>query len=175
VIPLDCSLCSSHLTRTNVVVGSGDINSKILLVGECPGPDEDKDGVPFVGRSGKILRDSLFLLGIDTDKIYITNLVKCLPSNSLNPKEENITACSPYLLKQVECMDPQLIVTIGRLSTEFFLGKIKITQESGVLRKVGGKNILPILHPSYILRNGSTTKMLSEYVIALSNILPFYV
>jgi DNA polymerase len=168
-----CTKCSLHETRKQVVVGDGNPNSKILLVGECPGPEEDKAGIPFVGKAGKILRDTLYSLGLTVNDLYITNIVKCYPFHSLNPSPEHIKACSPYLDNQIEGMKPNLIVTIGRISSEYFLGPIKITKENGILRIQDNMNILPVVHPSYLLRNGATVKMLAEYMIVFSNIFKF--
>jgi DNA polymerase len=150
----DCKKCALHKNRHQVVVGEGNYEANIVLVGECPGPDEDKQGKPFIGRSGRLLRDILYSLGVEQGDIYITNIVKCFPYNSLNPSPEHIKACSEYLEQQLREINPKLIVTLGRHSSEYFIGKsIKITKESGKMRTFEGKpNLLPILHPSYVLR-----------------------
>lgn len=172
-----CNRCELHTTRKKAVVGVGDIKSNIVLVGECPGPDEDKAGVPFVGRAGKLLREMLAELTVDTDKLYITNIVKCFPKTasnpSLNPTEDNISCCQNYIKEQINLIKPKLIVTLGSIATKYFLGKNcgGITKISGKLKQIGEIKILPVLHPSYILR-GNMSK--SDYLIHFINILRYY-
>lgn len=170
---LECKKCSLHKTRTKVVPGEGNTNSNIVLIGECPGPDEDKVGRPFIGRAGKLLRSILESMEIDTDKIYITNIVRCFPYSSLNPSKEHIDICSSYLSKQLELMKPKLIVSLGKHSSQFFLGEIKITKETGRIRRLSNSNthILPVVHPSYVMRG---YKKVENYVLELMPILEFY-
>lgn len=152
----DCKKCELHKTRKNVVIGEGNPESNVMLVGECPGPDEDRAGRPFVGRAGKLLRRVLDSLGVDDEDIYITNIVKCFPFYSLNPSPQHISACSPYLATQIQQNRPELVVSLGRYSTAFMtsrkLNQVKITKESGQVIRGDSYDILPILHPSYVLR-----------------------
>jgi len=147
-----------------------------VLVGECPGPDENKAGKPFIGRAGKTLRHILDSIGIDTDKIYITNIVKCFPytkeNPTLNPTKEQVQTCSPYLEQRLKLIEPKLVVTLGRFSSEYFLGALKITKETGKLRKINRPyHILPVVHPSYVVRGNKT---INDYVLELLPMLEFY-
>lgn len=167
-----CTKCSLHKTRTQVVVADGTVETKIMLVGECPGPDEDRQGIPFIGKAGQLLREVLGTVGIEPTNVYITNLVKCYPFSGLNPSEEHISACSPYLREQISLLRPELIVSLGSHATKYFLGeKIKITQVSGKLFKYNNITLLPEVHPSYVLRG---YKSVQEYIVELMPLIRFY-
>lgn len=170
-----CKGCNLWKTRTQVVVGEGNPHADIVFVGECPGPDEDKQGRPFIGRAGQLLRGILDDLGVDTGLVYITNLVKCYPFHSLNPSGEHIIACAEYMGAQLQSIQPKLIVTLGRHSSEYFIGRyIKITKESGKIRphdNQPGVSVLPIVHPSYVLRGNRKPE---DYVLDFLPMLEFY-
>lgn len=154
----ECCKCPYSETRKNLVVGEGMAHTGIYCVGEVPGPDEDKVGLPFVGRAGKLLRKMLVSCGLDLEKdIYITNIVRCKPSKGLNPDALAVKSCSPWLQRQIEIVNPRIILSVGRFSSAFFLNgkpdKIGITKISGKKFEKNGRLIFPIVHPSYILRN----------------------
>lgn len=161
----NCKKCELHKTRKKIVIGAGTIFAPAMLVGECPGREEDESGIPFVGPAGRKLNESLDILGIARKNLYITNVVKCFPFYSLNPKEEHILACYPYVLEQIKIVRPKLIVMLGSIATSFFLGgNPKITSLSGkIIEKYGGY-LLPVVHPSYVLRKGMTTEAYSEHL-----------
>lgn len=168
---LNCTKCILHKTRKNVVPGAGNKSSNIMIIGECPGPEEDKAGKPFVGKAGKLLNKVLDSIGVDRERLFITNIVKCFPFHSLNPSPEHIQKCAPYLHKQIEEINPKLIVSLGRHSSQYFLGRLSITRESGKIRPLKSIHILPIVHPSYVLRGNMSV---GDYAIDFIPMLGFY-
>ncbi|MBQ2061202.1 MAG: uracil-DNA glycosylase, partial [Oscillospiraceae bacterium] len=113
---LNCRACALAETRTNVVFGVGNPRSEVLFIGEAPGANEDAQGEPFVGRAGKLLDDMLAMIGLDRSKIYITNSVKCRPPQNRDPLNTEKDACRGFLRRQVELMQPKIIVCLGRIS-----------------------------------------------------------
>lgn len=131
-----------------------------MLVGEAPGEQEDLQGIPFVGRSGQLLTESLVKVGLSREEVFITNVVKCRPPNNRDPLPEEVAACREHLVRQVEIANPRLIVALGRISAAHLLGrKVKITKEHGMIDVLPfNEDILVsiIYHPSYVLRNRNT-------------------
>lgn len=162
----DCAQCGLSTRRQKIVFGEGSLGSKVLFVGEAPGEEEDKQGRPFVGRSGSLLNQGLEAAGWSREEVYITNTVMCRPPDNREPSPEEQNTCSPYLIKKIDILQPKLIVALGRVSAEYLIGhKIKITKEHGSLFKYPRKPeifILPIYHPSYVLRNRNE-KVLGEF------------
>lgn len=157
-LPNNCKKCELSKARTNIVFFSGSENAKIMLIGEAPGADEDETGLPFVGRAGKFLTQMLVEAGIEREKdLYITNVVKCRPPNNRKPKRNEVEACAPYLAAQIEAVKPEVIVLVGSSALEAFVEeKITITNARGkVFEHKGGIKLVPIFHPSYLLRNHS--------------------
>jgi DNA polymerase len=152
-----CDKCPLAPTRTHVVVERGDRQAKILIIGEAPGEQEDLSGLPFVGRSGQLLDKILESVGFDTNKdVYICNTVKCRPPNNRPPTEVETTTCKPYLLEQIRLVDPQIILLTGATSLKSILGeKLGITKVRGQWYEWEGRLVMPIFHPSYLLRNQS--------------------
>jgi len=139
-----------------VVFGVGDPNADLMFVGEAPGRDEDLQGEPFVGRSGKLL-DRLLAeeLGIDRGRVYIANVIKCRPPENRDPVAEEIAACRPYLETQLELIAPTVVVTLGNFATRLLLGTdLGITKVRGRSYLVDGRNVVPTYHPSAALRSG---------------------
>ncbi|WP_271254604.1 uracil-DNA glycosylase [Pseudanabaena sp. Chao 1811] len=153
----NCQKCPLAPTRTNVVVERGDRNAKILIIGEAPGEQEDLSGLPFVGKSGQLLDKILESVGFDTAKdVYICNTVKCRPPNNRVPTEVETTTCKPYLLEQIRLVDPKIILLTGATSLKSILGeKLGITKVRGKWYEWEGRLVMPIFHPSYLLRNQS--------------------
>ena len=152
-----CPLCS---TRTNLVFSDGNPNANIMLIGEAPGADEDRLGVPFVGRAGKLLNEFFEKAGIDRQKdIYICNTLKCRPPDNRDPLPEEKEACREYLDAQIEILKPRIILLCGRVAVNSMLGTTQgITKIRG--KWFEGPNfskMMPIFHPSYLLRNSSNT------------------
>jgi uracil-DNA glycosylase family 4 len=157
---LNCHLCNLSKSRNNVVFGEGNPTTKIMFIGEAPGREEDIQGKPFVGRSGEILTKMIEnVLNIKREEVYITNIVKCRPPQNRDPKIEEIESCKPYLLKQIEIINPKIIVTLGRIAFKYLLNnETPITKARGNLYDFMGIKVIPTFHPSYLLRNPSKKK-----------------
>lgn len=156
-----CIKCSLSNSRTNVVFGEGTLNSKIMLIGEAPGNHEDKTGRPFVGRAGQLLNNYLEAENISRKKdIYITNIVKCHPPNNRKPRTDEAEACREYLEAQIKFIQPEIILLAGVTAVKYVLGINEgITKIRG--KSFDGPNnsiIMPIFHPSYLLRQESEQK-----------------
>lgn len=149
-----CPLCS---TRTNLVFSDGNPKANIMLIGEAPGADEDRLGVPFVGRAGKLLDEFFKQAGIDRQKdIYICNTLKCRPPNNRKPEPMEKKACAPYLKFQMDTIRPKIIILCGATALESFIKGYTITKARGKIFKGSkGTVFVPIFHPSYLLRNHS--------------------
>ena len=148
-----CTLCDLHKTRTKAVPGAGNIHTDILFIGEGPGFNEDKQGLPFVGRSGDYLESLLKLIGLKRDEVFITNVVKCRPPENRDPTPVEINTCKPYLDQQINLIDPLLIVTLGRFSMARYFPGGKITQIHGKAKFENGRAYYPLFHPAAVLRN----------------------
>lgn len=149
-----CRRCSLYATRTNLVFGVGNRNSKVLFIGEGPGEQEDLRGEPFVGRAGKLLDDMMAMIGLDRTRIYIANIVKCRPPNNRDPKIEEQEACFEWLSRQISLIDPKIIVCLGRIAAMKLIKEdFKITREHGKWFKLGNIDIMAIYHPSALLRD----------------------
>lgn len=145
--------------KTNLVFGEGNPNCKILFIGEAPGFNEDEQKRPFVGRAGQLLRKNIRDLGWKEEDVYITNIVKRRPPENRDPDEEEIKKYKPYLARQIEIIDPKIIVPLGRFSMNYFLPTAKITRDQGKLFKVEKYFIMPLLHPAAALRGNQNMKM----------------
>ena len=150
----NCHLCALANTRTNTVPGQGNSNAVVLFVGEGPGHDEDLQGLPFVGRSGKYLTQVMESVGIQRQDVYITNVVKCRPPNNRDPLQQELKACSDYLDAQIQLINPRIIVTLGRFSMRRWFPNGSITRIHGQIRNIGhGRIALAMFHPAAALRN----------------------
>ena len=151
---LQCRACALCETRTHVVFGVGDPRAEVLLVGEAPGEREDALGEPFVGRAGQLLDDMLAMIGLDRSRIYITNSIKCRPPQNRDPLNTEKDACSGFLQRQLELMQPKIIVCLGRISAmEMIKPDFKITQEHGKFFEKNGVLMTAIYHPAALLRD----------------------
>ncbi|MBE6631127.1 MAG: uracil-DNA glycosylase [Ruminococcaceae bacterium] len=149
-----CTRCELCKTRTNVVFGTGNENAKIMFIGEAPGEKEDLSGIPFVGAAGKLFDKFLFAVGIDREDVYIANMLKCRPPKNRDPLPAEQDLCIEYLKKQIELIDPKLIVCLGRISgIRLIKDDLKITREHGVWYKKDGRDICAVYHPSLLLRD----------------------
>lgn len=151
---------SLNLFETNFVFGQGALNSPLFFIGEAPGKKEDELGIPFVGSSGKLLNNSLNSIKLKREDVYITNLVKKRPPNNRNPREKEISLFSPYLLKEIEIIDPKLIIPLGKFAFNFFFPNKLISQFQGKEMSYKNFKVFPIYHPAATLRN---RKMKEEY------------
>ena len=150
----------------NLVMGDGSINAEIVLIGEAPGKNEDEQGLPFVGAAGKFLNEMLASVDIQRSDVYITNIVKYRPPNNRDPLPDEKKAFWPYLVRQLDAIQPQIVVTLGRHSMEYFLPEQKISQIHGQPKRIvfGDKKIVivPLYHPAAALYNGSMRATLIE-------------
>jgi uracil-DNA glycosylase len=150
----DCRKCPLWEGRLKAVPGSGLTNADIMFIGEGPGYNEDKQGLPFVGQSGHLLDEFLALIDLKRDQVFIGNVVKCRPPGNRDPLPLEVDTCtSSYLYRQIEVIDPKIIVTLGRFSMNLFFPKAKITQIHGQPKRENGRFYLPMFHPAAILRN----------------------
>jgi len=173
---MSCKKCNLCQIRKQVVPGIGNIFSKIMFVGEAPGIDEDDQGIPFCGKSGKLVDKFIKFLGLDKKWVYVTNIVKCIPKDKLEdrssrkPTEEEILFCMHYLNSEISSILPDIIVTFGSVATEYLMHKpISITTINGSFQEISKyvcklytnrKPIFPVVHPSFVLRNSIVGKPL---------------
>ena len=157
-----CTDCQLHVGRTNAVPGEGPDGAELLFIGEGPGFHEDRQGRPFVGPAGNLLEDLLQSIGMTRDQVYIANMVKCRPPDNRDPVPNEIAACSKYLDRQIELLDPLLIVTLGRFSTARFIPGQSISRVRGRLRRIDGRHIFPIMHPAAGLRRQEMRAAIEE-------------
>jgi uracil-DNA glycosylase family 4 len=151
-----CKLCDLWKTRTKAVPGAGDIYAEIMFIGEGPGYNEDKQGLPFVGQSGKYLETLLKLLNLTRNQVFITNVVKCRPPENRDPLPIEINTCVPtYLNDQIALINPLIIVTLGRFSMGLYFPNGRITQIHGQAKIENGRAYLPLFHPAAVLRDPS--------------------
>jgi len=160
---LACKRCGLAETRTQVVFGSGDSSSDLMLIGEGPGEQEDLRGVPFVGRSGLLLTELIEGIGLTRDRVYIANVVKCRPPGNRDPQKAEIEACSPWLDSQLHLIRPRVIMTLGNFATKLMLetkeGITKIRGRELALPRSGARDglesvVVPTYHPAAVLRSG---------------------
>jgi len=156
----NCQKCPLFKSRNKVVFGSGNPNAKIFLIGEGPGYDEDRTGVAFVGKSGQLLDKILAACNFTREKhVFIGNIVKCRPPQNRNPEIEEMAACLPYLLRQIELVKPSIIITLGATAIKGLIDKnAKITKERGNWKIWNNILVMPTFHPSALLRNPSLKK-----------------
>lgn len=151
---LACTLCPLARGRTHAVPGEGNLNTVVMFVGEGPGFEEDRQGRPFVGRSGQFLTQMLQEAGIDRGDVYITNVVKCRPPENRDPQPRELEACAAYLDRQIALINPRIIVTLGRFSMRRWFPNGSITRVHGQVRNIGrGRVALAMFHPAAALRN----------------------
>ena len=150
----DCKKCKLCSNRTNIVFGEGNRNAEIMFIGEGPGADEDKQGLPFVGKAGQLMNKALEGLNIDRNKLYIANIVKCRPPANREPETDEVQACLDYLRNQVILIKPKIIVLLGSTALKGILGKeYNITASRGKWIEKNGIKYLPTWHPAALLRD----------------------
>ncbi|MEO8092608.1 MAG: uracil-DNA glycosylase [bacterium] len=162
-----CVRCPLSETRTKVVFGNGNSDADLIFVGEAPGAEEDRRGLPFVGRAGGLLTELLSEIGIDRDEVWVTNTVKCRPPGNRDPQPAEIEACRPYLETQVELIQPRVIATLGNFATKLLTGNpTGITKVRGTpqVHTLGGRSVflLPLFHPAAALRTPSLAEVLRQ-------------
>lgn len=158
-----CKECPLHKDITHHVPGEGSDRARVFFIGEGPGEEEDKQGRPFVGRSGKFLREMITLIGLTPEQYFIGNVVKCRPPNNRDPRPEEIEACFPWLTLQLETIKPQVIATLGRHSMGKFLSGLTISKCHGrIYRRRDGVFIMPLYHPAVALYSPAQRKILMD-------------
>ena len=166
-----CADCPLHRGRTHAVPGEGNPSAELMFIGEGPGFHEDRQGRPFVGPAGQLLEGLLASIGTNRDGVFIANMVKCRPPDNRDPEPSEISACSKYLERQIELVNPKLIVTLGRFSLGRFFPGESVTRARGKLRHKDGRHIFPVLHPAAALRRPELRKTLVEDFRAIAGIL----
>lgn len=158
-----CKLCSG---RTQIVFGVGSPGADLMFVGEGPGRDEDRQGEPFVGRAGQLLTEIITKgMRLRREDVYIANVVKCRPPENRNPEPDEIAACEPFLLQQIDCLAPKVIVALGKFAAQTLLrSSTPISKLRGVWHDYYGIKLMPTLHPAYLLRNPADKKLVWEDV-----------
>jgi len=170
---LNCTRCRLSEARTRVVFGEGDLKTSVMLIGEAPGFNEDREGRPFVGQAGKFLNETLLkAAGLERSSVYVTNVVKCRPPGNREPTDDEVEACFPYLSVQIRVIRPKIIVTLGNVATNTLFRKfnIKPAYMSSVHGKVfnvntlsyGSFKIIPSYHPASALYNPGMSKVMIE-------------
>ncbi|MDZ7663499.1 uracil-DNA glycosylase [Thiohalophilus sp.] len=150
-----CQLCELHQSRTQTVFGVGNEQARWLIIGEAPGVDEDRQGEPFVGRAGKLLNAMLQAVGLSREQVYIANILKCRPPNNRDPRPEEAAACFPYLRRQIELIQPDLIIALGRVAAQRLLDcTTSLARLRGTVHRLEatGTPVVVTYHPAYLLR-----------------------
>ncbi len=161
----ECDLCKS---RKNCVFGAGNLDAELMFIGEAPGAREDESGIPFVGAAGKLLDKYLTAVGIDRDKVYITNILKCRPPENRDPLPEEQDKCIGYLREQLKLIQPKLIVCLGRISAmRIIKPDFKITAEHGKFYKKGDYTVSAVFHPAALLRDPRKKETMLEDMKAI--------
>lgn len=157
-----CPLCELCRSRTHAVPGEGNPEARVMLIGEGPGWHEDQQGKPFVGASGKFLSELLANAGLSREEVFITNVVKCRPPGNRDPLPDEIQACSGYLERQIDLIDPDVIVTLGRFSMSRFFPGEKISKIHGAPKEIGKRLVVPMYHPAAALHQGALKATIQE-------------
>jgi DNA polymerase len=151
-----CTRCGLHETRTQTVFGTGNRTADWLIIGEAPGADEDRAGEPFVGRAGLLLNEMLLAAGFQRDEVYIANILKCRPPDNRNPRPDEVRCCQDYLQRQVELLQPRLILAVGKIAAQSLLDSSQpVGRLRGTQHHYGNKKIPLVVtyHPAYLLRS----------------------
>ena len=156
----DCRLCKLHtLGRKQVVFGVGNPNADLMFVGEAPGADEDIQGEPFVGKAGQLLTKIIEAIGMQRSDIYIANVIKCRPPGNRNPEPDEVERCEPFLFRQIDIVQPKVIVALGKFAAQSLLRTTEpITRLRGREYKFRSAILMPTFHPAYLLRNPSSKR-----------------
>jgi DNA polymerase len=157
-----CKKCPLHQGRIQTVPGDGAMNADIMFIGEAPGEQEDKQGLPFVGRSGQYLEELLHMIGLTRQQVFIANVIKCRPQDNRDPLPSEIDACKDYLDRQIAIIDPIIIATLGRFSMARYFPDGQISKIHGKPKYEGGRIYYPLFHPAAVLRNPNLRPVMEE-------------
>ena len=166
-----CTDCPLHRDRTNAVPGEGPADAEVMFIGEGPGFQEDKQGRPFVGAAGQFLEELLASIGANRRDVFIANMIKCRPPQNRDPSPVEISSCSKYLDRQIELVNPKLIVTLGRFSLGRFFPGETISRARGKVREKDGRFIYPMMHPAAALHRQELRSTIIEDFKAIPTIL----
>jgi uracil-DNA glycosylase family 4 len=171
-----CERCPLYETRTKAVFGAGDANADLMFVGEAPGAEEDRQGLPFVGRAGQLLNQMLEEIGLSREEVFIANVLKSRPPGNRDPQPMEIEACRPYLFEQVRLIEPTVICTLGNFATKLLSGNpAGITKVHGApqVHEIGGRTVflLPLFHPAAALRTPAVKETLRQDLATLPDLL----
>ncbi|MDX6609793.1 MAG: uracil-DNA glycosylase [Solirubrobacterales bacterium] len=171
-----CTKCPLHETRTKAVFGSGDADADLMFVGEAPGAEEDRQGLPFVGRAGQLLNQMLEEIGLSRDEVFIANVLKSRPPGNRDPQPLEIEACRPYLFEQIRLIEPKVVCTLGNFATKLLTGNpTGITRVRGTpqVHVLGGRTVflLPLFHPAAALRTPAVKETLRGDLATLPELL----
>lgn len=157
---MGCAKCDLAKTRHNVVFGHGNPKAELMFIGEAPGEDEDKQGLPFVGRAGQLLTKIIEAMGLKRSDVYIANILKCRPPNNRPPLPTEILACEDNLKRQIQVIKPKVICTLGKFASQTLLrSTTPITALRGKFQEYEGIKVMPTFHPAYLLRNPADKKL----------------
>ncbi len=149
----ECTRCGLCATRTQTVFGTGDIRARLMVIGEAPGAEEDRQGEPFVGRAGQLLNSMLRAAGFERPQVYIANVLKCRPPNNRDPAADETERCLPYLRRQIELVDPAVILCVGRIAAQRLLERDDpLARLRGRIHRLGRRPVVVTYHPAYLLR-----------------------
>lgn len=169
-----CQACGLHKTRTQVVFGSGNQHAELLFVGEAPGANEDRQGLPFVGRAGQLLTAMLQAINLQREEVYIANILKCRPPNNRDPSPEEVALCTPFLEQQVALIKPKLIVALGRIAAHYLLKtSSSLSNLRGQRFTFGAENtpLIVTFHPAYLLRSPREKRKAYQDLLSISSFL----
>lgn len=170
-----CHRCPLYKTATNSVPGAGNAEAKIVFIGEAPGFWEDKQGIPFVGRAGKLLDKALAAIKLSRKDIFISNILKHRPPNNRDPLPDEIKACTPFLRRQMAVIKPKIVVTLGRFALNFFIPGVYISRTHGKVQSINwfGMDliIIPLYHPAAALRNGVVMAEFKKDFLAIPSLI----
>lgn len=171
---LVCQKCGLGKLRNRAVPGEGGIDSGLMFVGEGPGAEENIQGRPFVGRAGQLLTRIIEAMQFSRPEVYITNIVKCQPPGNRNPLTDEVEACRPYLLRQIEIIQPAVIVALGAVPAHFFVpGDMRISSLRGTFFDYGSIKVMPTYHPSYLVRNEGNRKLKKDVWDDMKKVMAF--
>jgi len=171
---LNCHLCNLSKTRKNVVFGEGNKNARLMFIGEAPGASEDESGKVFIGRAGNLLTNIIEkVLNLRREDVYIANILKCRPPANRVPNMEEVSACKPYLLQQIEMVNPEVIVALGSTSFHHLTGEYEthISKVRGEVLELGNAKLIPTFHPNFLLRNPSSKKDVFQDMLKVKSLL----
>ena len=167
----ECRDCPLGYSRTNAVPGEGPADARVMLIAEGPGKNEDEQGKPFMGKAGDFLEDLLAMAGLSRNEVFITNMIKCQAPGNRDPQAAEIQACDKHLERQLEIINPELVVTLGRFSLVRFLPGETIGKARGKLRRKEGQCVFPVMHPAAGLRRNEFRERVVEDFLQLPEVI----